>query len=81
VHLFNLPPESVTRVVMGFRMKQEKREEIKDIIRANPALRNVQLQQAKPDLDAFRLNCDDVSSVQAKNGASKSGLQSLGRGA
>jgi hypothetical protein len=56
VYLFNLPPECVKRVVMGCRMDGEKRKELKAIVSANPALRHVQLQQAKPDLDGFRLN-------------------------
>jgi hypothetical protein len=56
VHLFNLPPESVKRVVMGYRMEWKKRKELKDIVCANPALRDVQIEEAKPDLDAFRLN-------------------------
>ena len=56
VYLFDLPPEIVKRVVMGCRMEWKKRQELKEIVRANPALRHVQIQEAKPDLDAFRLN-------------------------
>ena len=56
VHLFELPPEGVKRVVMGYRMEWKKRKELKDIVCANPKLRHVQIQEAKPDLDAFRLN-------------------------
>lgn len=56
VHLFNLPPESVKRVVMGYRMEWKSRKELKDILCANPKLRDVQIQEATPDLDAFRLN-------------------------
>lgn len=56
VHLFNLPPESVKRVVMGYQMESEKRKELTNAIRANPALREIQIQQAKLDLDAFSLN-------------------------
>jgi hypothetical protein len=56
VCLFKLPPESVKRVVMGYRMEWKKRKELKDIVCANPALRHVLIQEAKPDLDAFRLN-------------------------
>ncbi len=55
VYLFDLPPESVKRVVMGCRMERKKRQELKDIVSANPALRDVQIQEAKLDLDTFRL--------------------------
>ena len=56
IYLFDLPPESVKRVVMGCRMQWKKRQELKHIACANPRLRHVQIQEAKTDLDAFRLN-------------------------
>ena len=56
VHLIPLPPESVKRVVMGYRMAGKKRKELKDIVCANRALHHVVIQEAIPDLDTFRLN-------------------------
>jgi hypothetical protein len=56
VHLFNLPPGCIKRVVMGCRMERNKRRELIDIIHGNRSLGKVDIQEATLDLDTFSLN-------------------------
>lgn len=56
VHLFNVPPASIRRVVMGCRMDKKVRQEVINAIRSNPKLHHVKIHQAEPHLDVFALN-------------------------
>jgi hypothetical protein len=56
IHLFNLPPKSIKRIVIGRRMTPKNRETVNGAIKANEALAHVQIQTAEPDLDNFSLN-------------------------
>lgn len=56
VHLFAVPPECIKRVVMGCCMEQKTRTELLNAFAVNPTLRHVQIEEAKLDLDTFRLN-------------------------
>jgi hypothetical protein len=56
VHLFNLPPKAIKRVVMGLRMEPALRAELAYAVRKNPDLRHTQIQEAKLDPNHFDLH-------------------------
>jgi hypothetical protein len=55
VHLFNLPPTSMKRVVVGCRMDAARRAELIRALRTNSNLSHVQVCEARLDTDCFGL--------------------------
>jgi hypothetical protein len=60
VHLFNVPPRSIRRVVVGCRMDAATREELTGALRANPELNHIRVWEARLDTDTFGLTYTPV---------------------
>lgn len=63
VHLFKVPPESILRVVVGYRMSKENRAKLIDVLRENSNLGHVRVYEAKLDNDKFDLIYSPLSSA------------------
>jgi len=56
VHLFSIPPDCVSGLILGCRMSLQHREEIRAFLTNDERYRNIELYQAEVDSEAYRLN-------------------------
>jgi len=60
IHLFSFPPEMVREVILGYRISDELRSKITQVVKGDEKYHDVQVLQAKPDEQEFKVSFELV---------------------